>query len=48
MADKRLTIGLSARLLARIEDYRRRQPQIPTLAETIRRLIERGLDREKV
>jgi len=32
---------------ALIEDWRRAQPKIPALAETVRRLVKRGLDADR-
>jgi len=32
--------------IARVDEWRRQQPDLPSRAEAIRRLVEKGLDRE--
>ncbi len=41
---ERLQIVAPASLVARIEEWRRKQPRIPTKSEAIRLLVERALD----
>lgn len=44
---ERFEMRLDAEFLDRIDEWRRRQPDIPPRAEAFRRLIERGLQAEK-
>jgi metal-responsive CopG/Arc/MetJ family transcriptional regulator len=43
MKSERFEMRISAELLARVDDWRREQPDLPARAEAIRRLIELGL-----
>jgi hypothetical protein len=45
--DKQFQMRASADFLARIDDWRRAQPDIPGRAEAIRRLVEIALDGKK-
>lgn len=41
---ERLQMRVSLAFLKRIDDWRREQPELPSRAEAIRRLVERALD----
>jgi hypothetical protein len=43
MLSERFELRFSVDLLRQIDDWRRQQPDLPTRAEAIRRLIERSL-----
>lgn len=43
MKTERFELRLSSELLARIDEWRRNQPDLPTRSEAIRRLVESGL-----
>lgn len=43
MATERFEMRLPPELIARIDDWRRLQPDLPSRAEAIRRLVERAL-----
>jgi hypothetical protein len=45
-ATERKQIVATPRWVARIEEWRRRQPRIPTWSEAVRILVERALDAE--
>jgi metal-responsive CopG/Arc/MetJ family transcriptional regulator len=45
---KRYDVRLSDELVAKIDDWRRLQPDLPTRAETIRRLTELGLAKDEL
>lgn len=45
--DNRIQIRVTAAWLARINAYRRSQPDLPNVSEAIRRLVEAGLERGK-
>jgi hypothetical protein len=48
MQDKQIQMRATAEFIRRIDEWRRRQPDgIPSRADAIRRLIERGLEAEK-
>jgi hypothetical protein len=40
-------LRLGPPVLERVEDWRRRQPEIPPRSEAVRTLLERGLDAER-
>jgi hypothetical protein len=40
-------LRLGVPVLKRVEDWRRRQPEIPPRSEAVRALLERGLDAER-
>lgn len=44
---KPVQVRLQPDLLDKIDDWRRRQPDLPNLPETIRRLVESALKRGK-
>jgi hypothetical protein len=44
---KRLNIVASTAWVKRIDDWRRRQDDLPNFSEALRRLVEIGLDAEK-
>jgi len=44
--DQRIPIMMSPSEVARIDDWRGKQPGIPSRAEAIRRLVEKGLGAE--
>lgn len=44
---KRLNIVAPALWVRRIDDWRRKQADLPNLSEAIRRLVEAGLDAER-
>jgi hypothetical protein len=44
---KRLNIVAPASWVRRIDDWRRKQADLPNLSEAIRRLVEAGLDAER-
>ena len=46
-ATERKQIVATPRWVARIEEWRRRQPRIPTWSEAVRILVERALDAEE-
>jgi metal-responsive CopG/Arc/MetJ family transcriptional regulator len=41
--NERVQIALSSNLLEKVDDWRRRQPKIPTRSEALRRLVEVAL-----
>jgi hypothetical protein len=41
---RRLNTIMPAALVKRIDDWRRQQPNLPTMSEAVRRLVELGLD----
>jgi hypothetical protein len=41
-------IRTSAEWLSRVDEWRRGQPDIPTRAEAVRRLVDKGLEADKV
>lgn len=43
--DNRIQIRVTATWLARVNAYRRGQPDIPNMSEAIRRLVEAGLEK---
>ncbi len=43
--DQRLNLAISAKLLEKIDDWRRLQPLIPTRSQAARLLIEMSLER---
>jgi uncharacterized protein len=43
MATERFEMRYPAELLAKIDEWRRQQPDLPPRAEAIRRLVEAGL-----
>ncbi|MCJ2189150.1 hypothetical protein [Novosphingobium beihaiensis] len=45
--DQRIPIMMSVTEVARIDDWRSKQPGIPSRAEAIRRLVESALDQSK-
>jgi hypothetical protein len=49
MADKnsRFELRTSTEFLQAIDDWRRQQPEIPSRADAIRRLVELGIEAEK-
>jgi hypothetical protein len=40
---RRLTMALPVTTLKKIDDWRRKEPDLPNVSEALRRLIERGL-----
>lgn len=44
---RRLNIVAPASWVGRIDDWRRKQADLPNLSEAIRRLVEAGLDAER-
>lgn len=46
-ATERKQIVATPRWVARIDEWRRRQPRIPTWSEAVRILVERALDAEE-
>ena len=44
--DKVFQMRSSEEWLRRLDDWRRKQPDIPSRAEAIRRLVEKGLEAE--
>ena len=42
--DQRLQLVTSAAFLKRVDDWRRKQEDLPNRSEAIRRLVERGLE----
>lgn len=44
--NERFELRLSGDLLTRIDEWRRKQPDLPTRSEAIRRLVEMSLDRK--
>jgi len=46
-ATERKQIVATPRWVARIEEWRRRQPRIPTWSEAVRILVEKALDEEE-
>jgi len=42
-AGKSIHVVFDRALAERLEDWRRRQPQIPTIAEGVRRLVDRAI-----
>lgn len=47
MKDERFEMRVSEDFLRQIDDWRRQQPDLPSRAEAIRRLIEAGLAAQK-
>ena len=45
--DERITTPMKADLLRRIDEWRRKQPDIPNRAEAVRRLVEKALASEE-
>jgi len=43
VSDKRLSVLISAEQQKKVDDWRRRQPDLPSLSEAIRRLIDLAL-----
>ena len=43
MSDKRLSVLISAETQKKIDDWRRKQPDLPILSEAIRRLLDLAL-----
>jgi hypothetical protein len=46
--DKLFQMRTSEGFLRRLDDWRRKQPEIPSRAEAIRMLVERSLDAERI
>jgi len=44
---KSVTVVFDRALAEQLEDWRRRQPRIPTIAEGVRRLVARGIANDK-
>jgi hypothetical protein len=44
---QRVNLAMSTGLAQQIDDWRRRQPKLPSMSEAIRRLIEMGLESDK-
>lgn len=44
---RRLNVVASVSLIKRIDEWRRREPDIPNISESIRRLLELGLENTK-
>jgi metal-responsive CopG/Arc/MetJ family transcriptional regulator len=44
--DQRIQLVINKRLVREIDEWRRRQPNLPSRSEAIRRLIEAGLKAE--
>jgi hypothetical protein len=42
-AGKAIHVRFDRALAERLEDWRRRQPEIPTIAEGVRRLVDRAI-----
>lgn len=46
--DERLELRLTTAMLERVDDWRRREKDIPTRSEAIRRMVERVLDEDRI
>ena len=44
---QRLNMVVPTKWVKKIDDWRRREPDLPNLSEAIRRLVERGLESAK-
>lgn len=43
VSDKRVNVVLPAELLRKIDNWRRKQPELPSMSEAVRRLLEQAL-----
>lgn len=45
--EKRVNINLPAELLKKIDNWRRKQPELPNMSQAVRRLLEQAVDRKE-
>jgi metal-responsive CopG/Arc/MetJ family transcriptional regulator len=47
MSEKRINVGLPTDLVKKIDNWRRRQPELPNMSQAIRRLLEQAVERKE-
>jgi metal-responsive CopG/Arc/MetJ family transcriptional regulator len=47
VSDKRVNVVLPAGLLKKIDNWRRRQPELPSMSQAVRHLLEQAVERKE-